>query len=127
MQETRSEPPGFTLVEIMIVLAIIGFLLTIAIPSFVQARTNTQKNICLNNLRHIQAAKEQYALDYGKDSSYTPNESNIGPYLKGYSGGSLDNRVYCPLESTKSFTSSYTLNNIGTSPDCQKDPTNHKL
>ena len=54
---------GFTLVEIMIVVAIIGLLAAIAIPSFVNARTKSQQNACINNLRQANGAVQQYALD----------------------------------------------------------------
>ena len=59
----KMNKSGFTLVEIMIVLAIIGLLAAIAVPSFIAARTKSQQNACLNNLRQISGAKDEYALD----------------------------------------------------------------
>ena len=59
----RKKTAGFTLVEIMIVVAIIGLLAAIAVPNFQQARTNARRGACINNLRLIDAAKEQYALE----------------------------------------------------------------
>lgn len=59
----KKQKKGFTLVEIMIVVAIIGLLAAIAIPSFLNARTKSQQNSCLNNLRLLDGAVQQYALD----------------------------------------------------------------
>ncbi|MFH1837004.1 MAG: prepilin-type N-terminal cleavage/methylation domain-containing protein [Candidatus Omnitrophota bacterium] len=58
---------GFTLVEIMIVVAIIGLLAAIAIPNFVQARTSAQTNACISNLKQIEGAIVLYNLDTGAD------------------------------------------------------------
>ena len=66
MKINTSRQSGFTLVEIMIVVAIIGLLAAIAIPNFVKARTTSQTNACINNLRQIDGAKQQWALENRK-------------------------------------------------------------
>ena len=74
---------GFTLVEILIVVAIIGLLAAIAIPSFVHARSKSQATACINNLRQIESAVQQFALEKGKHIGDTINyPDDITPYLK---------------------------------------------
>ena len=104
---------NFTLVEIMIVVAIIGLLAAIAIPSFIKARTTSQKNACINNLRQIDAAKEQWALETNQAADATPVAADINDYIKG-----TTTAVYCPADSTKDFGTSYTINALGENPVC---------
>jgi len=74
---------GFTLVEILIVVAIIGLLAAIAIPSYVRARANSQANSCINNMRQIDGAMQQFAIERGRTvGSPIVYPTDLTPYLK---------------------------------------------
>ena len=74
---------GFSLVEIMIVVAVIGLLLAIAIPNFVKSRDASQLIVIYNNLREIEAAKDQWALEHKKGTGEATDLSDLSDYLKG--------------------------------------------
>jgi prepilin-type N-terminal cleavage/methylation domain-containing protein len=80
----RRNRAAFTLVEIMIVVAIIGLLAALAIPGFVKARKQAQGRRILNDVRQIDAAIDQWALEKGKTNGtmWTDNLDEIEPYLK---------------------------------------------
>ena len=98
---------GFTLVEIMIVVAILGLLISIAIPNFVKTRTQAQKLVCKENLFQIESAKQVWGLEAGRGTGDVPDESElIGPALF------IKEEPKCPAGGE------YTYNAIGTNAVC---------
>jgi prepilin-type N-terminal cleavage/methylation domain-containing protein len=106
----RIGQKGFTLVEIMIVVAIIGLLAAIAIPNFIKARATSQANACINNLRQIDGAAQTWALETKKTSGATYALSDLRPYIKLDSTGNIPP---CPAGGT--YSAGATVSN---SPTC---------
>ena len=77
MKMNSSRSTGFTLVEIMIVVAIIALLAAIAIPNFVKARTASQKTACIANLKQLEGAKMIWALEAKKTSADSPADTDL--------------------------------------------------
>ena len=118
MKPKSAQQNGFTLVEIMIVVAIIGMLATLAIPNYVKSRGQAQQVTCISNLRQIDGAVQTWATETKKDGDQTVTYTDISSYLR--------NAVYCPAGGT-SFADSYAISTVDAKPTCQRKPEMHKL
>ena len=111
---TFRQRQGFTLVEIMIVVLIIGIIVSIAVPNFIQARHSARQSSCINNMKEIESAKEQWAMDQKKSNGDIADFTDL-----------VGATLY--LKSTPSCPSAgnYTVNPIGSVPQC--DVSGHLL
>jgi len=101
----RRSKKGFTLIEIMIVVLIIAVLLAIAIPNFMKARETSRTKACVANLRQIDTAKVQWAMDQKKVGTDVPATTDLYPtYVKAAPS--------CPSGGT------YTIGAVDTNPSC---------
>lgn len=101
----KMREKGFTLVEIMIVVAIIGLLAAIAIPNFVRARQKAQAEACIANLRQIEGATQVWAVDTGAADTATPGWNDLVPnYIR--------TQPNCPANGT------YNLATVNSRPTC---------
>jgi prepilin-type N-terminal cleavage/methylation domain-containing protein len=108
---------GFTIVELMIVVAIIGLLAIMALPGFIRARETTQKQACINNLRIIDSAKDRYAIENYKSMGDAVPVANLELYMK---------RTLAQTEEPLGGDYTANINVIGTDPLCPNyDAVNH--
>ena len=115
MKTKTARKSGFTLVEIMIVVAIIGMLAGVAIPNFVKARNSAQAKVCIVNLRNLEGAINQWALDNKKQDDDAVSLENIK--------GSGERTSYIKLDSSGNIPScpaggQYTLTTVASAPTC---------
>jgi prepilin-type N-terminal cleavage/methylation domain-containing protein len=108
MKTPVQQHSGFTLVEIMIVVAIIGLLCAIAIPNFIRSRATSQQNACINNLRQLTSAVDQWALETGQTADApAPSNADLTPYIVLNANNAIPS---CPTGGT------YTIYNVSAAP-----------
>ena len=105
MKIKQMRASGFTLVEIMIVVAIIGLLIAVAVPNFSKMRKDAQRTACHAQLKQIDGHKEMWATQEKRADGDTPNESQLGAYFK-------DGMPACP------GGGSYSIAPVGTDATC---------
>ncbi|MEN6416429.1 MAG: prepilin-type N-terminal cleavage/methylation domain-containing protein [Armatimonadota bacterium] len=96
---------GFTLLEVMITVTIIGVLMAIAIPNYISSRNNARTKTCLSNLQHIERAKEQLAAEDKLEDGESIAWGDLVPNL-------IKSQPVCPAGGT------YTIGAVGISPKC---------
>ncbi len=102
ISKIRQSRAAFTLVEIMIVVAIIGLLAALAVPGFVKARKQSQGRRILNDVRQMDAAIDQWALETGQSDGATVNTTGAATYLK------------ASWKTTDLLGNNYTVGTVGT-------------
>ena len=104
--KSRSQS-GFTLVEIMIVVAIIGLLAAIAVPNFVKSRTSSRRSVCIANLKQMADAKVTWAMDNNMSETDQPVDTDLFGSEK-----YLRRKPVCPSKGT------YDLRQVDLQPTC---------
>jgi prepilin-type N-terminal cleavage/methylation domain-containing protein len=103
----RARRRGFTLLEILIVVAVLGILVGMAFPNFLKSRTNAQKQICIENLSQIESAKQIWGVENGQTDGDGPSDADLfgaTRYMK--------HKPNCPARGT------YDLTTVGVNATC---------
>ena len=113
---------GFTLTQMMAVVGLILLLAVITTQFGICPRCCTQEDACIANMRVIEDAKRQWALDHHKSTNDTPVGSDLAPYI---GPGTEAELPVCPNDPTQSFDTSYNPQKVGTAPTCKIEPATH--
>jgi len=110
---------GYTLVEIMIVIAVIAILMSVAVPNYLKSGKIASKNACILNLRQIDGAMEQWAMDNNISTGTVPSSSQEDQIYNYVEGG----KPTCPSRGE------YTLNAVSSNPQvsCSREDEEHQL
>lgn len=116
----KKSNTGFTLVEIMIVVAVIGIILAIVLPNYIKSGRAVHKTVCIANLEKIDGAIDQWAIENHIASGTTMSSSDEEDIYNNYMKG---NKPKCPSRGE------YTLHTVGVKPQvtCSKESEGHKL
>jgi hypothetical protein len=110
MGKSENNSPKIDVLIWLVIIVIIGFFAWVVFSYFIQTRTPYQKTTCINNLRGLDAAAQEFALEKGKTNSEAINFPNdLTPYVKLNSAGKIPP---CPQGGT------YTIKKVGDAPTC---------
>ena len=109
----QTASSGFTLIEIMVVVALIGILASIAIPNYIQAREKARMVTCIQNLKIIDNSIQQWAIETKKVSGTPVTAADIRPYMK--------DLPVCP-SGGETFSDSYEITVTDAIPACLRVP-----
>jgi type II secretory pathway pseudopilin PulG len=104
----------------MMVVSLIALLASLSIPSIMKARRTARTNSCINNLRQLEDAKDQAAMENNLSEGSPCATTMLDPFIKQTTRG-----VICPADPNKNFDTSYTIEIIGSKPLCVINPDSH--
>ena len=141
MDENKPKPKRLiALLGVVIIVGILAIIAFSAIPNYGGGHGTSPMSVCINNLRQIDAAKQQWALENAKTNSDTSvTWKDIRPYMgrdpdEGHGVKNYDplkypplSKIYCPQDKARNCSNSYTLGDLQTKPKCKINPATHKL